>query len=80
MAKMIVQFAVKVLHKTPDTTKVCTFTDIEDQSPELQAYIKLACQLGLMGLKADGTVDNTFNPSQIVDRAQFGTMLSRLLR
>ena len=32
-----------------------------------------------MGLKQDGTPDSIFNPNQYITRAQFGTMLSRLL-
>jgi hypothetical protein len=34
-----------------------------------------------MGLESDGvSVKNTFDPNQEVDRAQFGTILSRLIR
>jgi len=32
-----------------------------------------------MGIKPDGTIDKKFNPNAIVDRAQFGTILSRLI-
>jgi hypothetical protein len=32
-----------------------------------------------MGLKQDGSPDKEFNPNIAVTRAQFGTMLSRLL-
>lgn len=45
MAKMIVNFAIKVLGLKPDTTRICEFTDIDDQSTELKLYIKLSCQL-----------------------------------
>ena len=45
----------------------------------MQYYARVACRLGLMGLKSDGTPNPTFNPNGIVSRAQFGTMLSRLL-
>ena len=32
-----------------------------------------------MGLESDGTPGKVFNPNTTVTRAQFGTMLSRLL-
>ncbi|MEI7919553.1 MAG: hypothetical protein WCH65_05130 [bacterium] len=78
---MIAQFAVKVLKKQPDTSKSCLFDDMQSSSQEIQFYSKLACQLGLMGYETDGiTKKQSFDPSEIVDRAQFGTVLSRLLR
>ncbi|HBB04406.1 TPA: hypothetical protein DCZ39_06000 [Patescibacteria group bacterium] len=40
----------------------------------MKFYIKLACQLGLMGV---GITD--FNPNGEVTRAEFGTVLSRAL-
>lgn len=40
----------------------------------MKFYIKLACQLGLMGV---GITD--FDPNGEVTRAQFGTVLSRAL-
>ncbi|MCX6824461.1 MAG: leucine-rich repeat domain-containing protein [candidate division SR1 bacterium] len=80
MAKMISEFAIRVLKIKPDTTKSCTFTDMKTQSKEMQFYATLACQLGLMGYASDGvTMNINFNPEQEVDRAQFGTILSRLL-
>ena len=81
MAKMISEFAIRVLKIKPDTTKSCTFTDMKTQSKEMQFYATLACQLGLMWYESDGvTMNINFNPEQEVDRAQFGTILSRLLR
>ena len=74
MAKMIVNYAIKVLNKTPDTWAICSFNDIADQTVELQWYIKLSCQLGLMGINMQ-----SFLPNQEVTRAEFGTTLSRLL-
>ncbi|MCX6822654.1 MAG: S-layer homology domain-containing protein [candidate division SR1 bacterium] len=78
-AKMISQFAVSVLGKKPNNLAVCNFTDMTGETPEMNYYADLACKLGLMGLKSDGTPDTIFNPSGQVTRAQFGTMLSRLL-
>ncbi|HBB04145.1 TPA: hypothetical protein DCZ39_04610 [Patescibacteria group bacterium] len=40
----------------------------------MRFYIKLACQLGIMGINS-----SLFNPNGIVTRAEFGTVLSRSL-
>ena len=74
MAKMIANYATKVLGLKPDTTRDCTFDDVANVSPELQWYITEACQLGLMGVGI-----NNFDPNGWVTRAQLGTMLSRAL-
>jgi hypothetical protein len=74
MAKMMVNYAVKVMGLKPDTTKTCSFDDIANQNAELKWYIKLSCQLGLMWV---GMI--SFEPDAIVTRAQFGTILSRVL-
>lgn len=74
MAKMMVNYAIEVLGLEPDTTATCNFTDIANETEELQGYIKQACQLGLMG---QGITE--FNPNGVVTRAQFGTVLSRAL-
>ena len=79
-AKFISNYAMNVLGKTRDTTKVCEFTDMEGESLEMRTYAILACQLGIMGLEADGkTPDTVFNPNSYIDKAMFATMLSRLL-
>ena len=39
MAKMIANYTKEVLGKTPDTTKVCNFSDVSSVSAELQASI-----------------------------------------
>jgi hypothetical protein len=84
MAKMMVNFVLKVLNRqdiytnNPDCEN---YTDIGNESSETQLYIQTACKLGLMGLDADGiTPLSNFNPYGLVTRAQFGTVLSRLLR
>jgi hypothetical protein len=76
---MISEFAIKILNKKPDATRTCVFTDVATQSEEMKFYMKTSCELGLMGLNADGTPNTVFNPNGAVTRAQFGTMLSRLL-
>lgn len=79
-AKMITEFAIKVLGKKPNTKITCTFADITHESVEMKFYIKTACQLGLMGRESDGkTTQKIFNPKDTITRAQFGTVVSRLL-
>ncbi|MFA5747767.1 MAG: S-layer homology domain-containing protein, partial [Candidatus Absconditabacterales bacterium] len=79
MAKMISVFATKIMGLKPDTTRKCKYTDTSKESDEMKAYATLACQLKIMGLKYDGTPDTTLRPNGLVTRAQFGTMLSRLI-
>ena len=74
MAKMIVNYAVNVLGRIPDPSINCEFNDIGNQSWEMQWYIKQACQLWLMWVDI-----KFFSPTKTVTRAQFGTVLSRLL-
>ncbi len=75
MAKMMVNYAINILGKTPDTSLPCNFSDIASESEDMQIYIRQSCQLGLMGIGI-----TKFNPSGVVTRAQFGTVLSRALR
>jgi len=74
MAKMISVFAIMLGNKAPDTSKTCQFNDIAQQSTEMKFYINLACQLGLMGQYVD-----SFDPNGTITRAQFGTIMSRLI-
>ena len=73
MAKMISNFAINVLRKTPDTTKKCVFLDT-DISDSLLPHVITSCQLWLMGIWID-----KFNPNSVVTRAEFWTILSRVL-
>jgi len=79
MAKMMANYAVEVLGKTPDTSKACAFNDVSKETSEMNSYMVKACQLGLMGVDANGAANASFNPQGIVTRAQFGTVLSRAL-
>jgi len=74
MAKMMVNYAIKVLNKTINTGLVCEFDDIFNETAEMRSYIKFACQLWLMWVDI-----NSFYPNGEVTRAQFGTVLSRAL-
>lgn len=78
-AKIASEFAIKALHLKPDETRICEFDDIENEIDELQYYMKISCQLGIMGLDYYGNPDTIFNPNHFVTRDQFVTILSRLL-
>lgn len=79
MAKMMVNYAIKVLNKKINTWVNCEFKDIQNQTSELKNYIKWSCQLGLMGLDSNGVPKTYFIPDKEVTRAEFGTVLSRIL-
>ena len=75
MAKMLSQYAINILKKTPDTTKTCKFSDVSEQlDADYNNWVTLACQLGIMGVWIE-----KFRPNDEVTRAEFGTALSRML-
>ena len=76
MAKMLSVYATTVLEpaKTVDTSKACTFTDIDSVKGDLHDYIIESCQLGIMGQNI-----TAFRPYDTISRAEFGTALSRAL-
>ena len=76
MAKMLSQYAINVLGKTPDTSRVVpTFPDVDEQlNKDYNDWVTLAYQLGIMWINID-----TFRPFDLVTRAEFGTALSRML-
>ena len=81
-AKMISEFAVNVLGMKPEKWKSgCDkFNDISTLNAELRNFVTISCELGLMWLESDWkTPAKSFNPGRYVTRAQFGTVLSRLL-
>ena len=73
MAKVISNFAINVLGKSPDTSKECNFID-NDIAEGLLPHVITSCQLWLMGQWI-----NTFDPYSVVTRAEFWTILSRVL-
>jgi hypothetical protein len=79
MAKMMVNYAIRILARIPSTWTECIFDDMNNQSLEARFYSKLACQLGIMGIDLDWSPAETFTPNGIVTRAEFGTILSRTL-
>lgn len=78
-AKMMVQFAKAIGKNDMVHNEWCSYADAKDLNPYTVSFIEESCKLGIMGLKADGTIAPIFNPHDIVTRAQFGTMLSRLI-
>jgi hypothetical protein len=83
MAKMMSVYAMTFLQRTPDLTKdACEqFEDLSLTTAEMQKYLVLSCQLGLMGMDGDGIgVLPSFRPYPQLIRAEAGTILSRMLR
>ena len=74
LAKMIANWAEKEMGTKVDTTAVCSFSDAHTAEGDLAAYVKKACQMGLMGQGID-----KFRPNDKVTRGEFGTTLSRAL-
>ena len=78
MAKMIVNFAVNVLwREIPEKwPQICLWKDGPNafESKEMEEYALKACKLWLMWIDME-----YFQPELPVTRAQFGTILSRLL-
>ncbi len=82
LAKMISEFAIQVIWLYPEINKKeCeVYNDIWRESDEMKFYMKLSCKLWLMGLNENGIVPKkSFDPNQYIDRAQFGTIMSRLI-
>lgn len=82
LAKMMTMFTIQIIGIYPDTHKVgCdVFADSGHLSDEMKFFTKTSCQLNLMGLEPDGqTPKKLFDPEWLVNRAQFGTILSRLI-
>lgn len=76
MAKMLSQYAINVLGKTPDTNiEVPNFPDVTPElNEEYWNAVTLAYQLGIMWINID-----EFRPFDFVPRSEFGTALSRML-
>ena len=75
MAKMIWNYAINILWLTPDLTQSCYFSDVpEDVNIAYDNWVTKACQLWLMWQWI-----KKFMPFAKVTRAEFATVLSRLL-
>jgi hypothetical protein len=76
MAKMLSQYAINVLWKTPDATQNNKFNDVTDKlDSDYDDGVALAYQLGIMWQNMPW---NNFRPNDEVTRAEFATALSRM--
>jgi hypothetical protein len=81
LAKMMVIYMSKVLWKRPVTNKTAKYRDVspEKRWKEMANYIQLAYQYQIMWIHANWKPLRYFNPSWKVSRAEFATVLSRVL-
>ncbi len=76
MAKMLSKYAINVLWKTPDETKINQFNDVDEKlDSEYDNGVSLAYQLWIMWINMP---NNNFRPFDLVSRAEFVTALSRM--
>ncbi len=76
MAKMLSQYAVNVLWKTPNKTRIKRFEDVSTKlDSQYNDGVMLAYQLWIMWIN----MWSKFKPNSYVKRAEFATALSRLL-
>lgn len=78
MAKMMSVFAMKVFGKKAVKTDTVQYADVKMEG-DLPGFIQLAYQLQIMGIDAKGNALPSFNPNAEVTRAEFATVLSRVL-
>ena len=77
MAKMLSQYAINILWKTPDATLNNKFNDVTDKRDrDYDNWVTLAYQLWIMWQNMPW---NKFRPDDEVSRAEFATALSRML-
>ena len=75
LSKMISNYAINVLNKQVDTSKKCEFDDISEKlNKQYDLWVIKSCQLWLMWQWI-----TDFRPNDKVTRAEFWTILSRLL-
>ena len=77
MAKLIVDFVENVLwREVPiEIPSQCNrWDEWERESDEIGVYAKKSCALWLMGIYMEN-----FKPNKLLDRAEFGTIISRVL-
>ena len=82
MAKMISVFATKELWMKPNTSKDCSnfANSIANYNQEMKDYMVMACQLEIMWIHTTNyEAIPDFMPNKHVSRAEFWTVLSRIL-
>lgn len=80
---MAVNFAKNVLGKKEldgVTCDISHYADADKITPEFASYIKQACEMGIMGRRNhNNEMISAFRPFDLVPRAEFGAVLSRIL-
>ena len=79
LAKIMSVYAMKEYHLKPLRAGVVNYKDVNADLGDLADYIQLAYQLQIMGIDADGTPIQAFEPHKLVSRAEFATVLSRVI-
>ena len=79
LAKIMSVYAMKEYHLKPLRVGVANYKDVNTDLGDLADYIQLAYQLQIMGINADGTPIQAFEPHKLVSRAEFATVLSRVI-
>lgn len=79
LAKIMSVYAMKEYHLKPLITGAANYKDVNADLGDLADYIQLAYQLQIMGINADGTPIQAFEPHKLVSRAEFATVLSRVI-
>ena len=79
LAKIMSVYAMKEYHLKPLITGAANYKDVNTDLEDLADYIQIAYQLQIMGINADGTPIQAFEPHKLVSRAEFATVLSRVI-
>ena len=79
LAKIMSVYAMKEYHLKPLKAGAVNYKDVNADLGDLADYIQLAYQLQIMGINADGTPIQAFEPHKLVSRAEFATVLSRVI-
>lgn len=79
LAKIMSVYAMKEYHLKPLITGAANYKDVNTDLGDLADYIQLAYRLQIMGINADGTPIQAFEPHKLVSRAEFATVLSRVI-
>lgn len=80
LAKFLTEFTTKLLSRVPNMNEICVFSDVSQESQEMQNYMTMSCKLNVMGMQPNGEdPDVLFNPNRIVTRAEFATAMSRVI-
>lgn len=75
LAKMMVWFSINVMETEFPTGVVCSFDDIKNINSSLKTAVIQSCELWIMWQWI-----KNFRPNDFVSRAEFWTVLSRVLR